>query len=321
MRYFVLAAAMLLLTQAPAAAQNRNRQAEQTQRETRTLAIGANGSLDLETVSGNITVTGGNGRDATVEITKISRGRTDADAQTGMKDVTVEVDVRGERATVRARYPDRGRLPRDVSVTVSYVVTAPAGTRLNAHTVGGDVKINGIRGELTADTVGGNVAVTDAGQLVSALTVGGDITVRNSSSDGTLKAETVGGNIRIEQTKARRVTAGTIGGDITARDVTCDGIDIGTMSGNVEFSGPLARGGRYDVHTQSGNVHVMPSGGAGYELQAQTFSGNIRTDGSIQLRGSPSSRGPRREIRGNVGDGSAVVIARTFSGSVTVGGK
>jgi DUF4097 and DUF4098 domain-containing protein YvlB len=320
MRYFTLVAAILLLTHAPAAAQDRNRR-EQTQRETRTLAVGANGSLDLDTVSGNITITAGNNRDTTVEIVKTSRGRTDADVQRGLSDVTIEVDVRGERASVRARYPDQDRRSRDVNVTVSYTVTTPAGTRINAHTVGGDVKVTGINGELTASTVGGNVTVTDAGQLVSAGTVGGDVIVRNARSDGTLKAETVGGNIRVEGTRARRLVASSVGGEITVRDVTCDNLDVGTMSGNVEFSGPLAKSGRYDLHTQSGNVSVTASGGAGYELQAQTFSGTIHTDSSMRLQGSSSRRGPRREVRGSVGDGSAVVIARTFSGDVTVSGK
>ena len=319
MRYVAFASLMLLVLHTPATAQNRSRQAEQTQRENRTLSIGPNGSLDLEAISGNITVNAATSRDTTLEIIKVSRGRTDAEAQSGMNQVTVEVDVRGERASVRTHYPDRGR-SRDIDVSVSYVVTTPAGTRLNAHSVGGNVKVSGIRGELTAASIGGNVDVDDAAKLVSATTVGGDITIRNSRTDETLRAETVGGNIRIEGTKTRRLTASTVGGDITARDVTCDGLDVGTMSGNVEFSGPLARGGRYDLHTQSGNVRVMPSGG-GYELQAQTFSGDIRTDSTIQVQGTSKSRGPRHEIRGSVGDGSAVIIARTFSGNVTVSGK
>jgi DUF4097 and DUF4098 domain-containing protein YvlB len=295
--------------------QRSTQQPGRSERETRTLAIGATGSLDLETIGGDIVVTRGNGQDTTVEIVKSARRGSDADAQQALKDVTVTVDVRGQRATVRANYPDR-KLPSDV--TVSYTVTAPAGTRVNAHTVGGDVKVSGIQGELTASTIGGGVTITDAARLVSANTVGGDISLTRANAEMTLKAETVGGNIRIQQAASRRLAANTVGGNITATEITSASVDIGTISGNVEFSGPIAKSGRYDLHTQSGTVRVMPTGGSGFELDARTFSGTISAGGSIQSQGS-TGRGPSRELRTVIGDGSAVVNARTFSGDVVVG--
>jgi hypothetical protein len=316
MRHFFTAIAIVLLIHAPALAQNRNRQPQRTERETRTLALGASGSLELGTVAGTIVVNRGNGQDTVVEIVKEARSsRSDADAEQAWKEVTVHVDVRGERATVLAEYPDRRKSD---GVSVSYTVTAPAGTRLNAETVGGDIKINGIRGELSAKTVGGTITVTDAGQVVALATIGGDISLTGANTDGTLKAETVGGSIRIQQTKARRLAANTVGGDITATDLTAENVDIGTMSGNLQFSGPIAKAGRYDLHTQSGNVHVTPAGGSGFELQASTFSGSITTGTSMQVQGS-TTRGPHREVRAVIGDGSAVVIARAFSGDVVVG--
>ena len=93
------------------------------------------------------------------------------------------------------------------------------------------------------------------------------------------------------------------------------------MSGNVTFSGPVAKSGRYELHAQSGDVLFTPSGEGGYELQARTFSGDIRTDVPLKLQGTISGRVPRREVRGTVGDGGATIIARTFSGDVIVGKK
>jgi DUF4097 and DUF4098 domain-containing protein YvlB len=315
MRHLFAAIAIVLLIHAPALAQNRNRQPQRTERETRTLALGANGSLDLETVGGTIVVNRGSSQDTVVEIVKEARSRSDADAEQALKGVTVNVDVRGQRATVQAVFPDR---QRSGDVTVSYTVTTPAGTRLNAETVGGDVRISGIRGELSASSVGGTITVTDAGQVVSLTTIGGNISLTGADTDNTLKVETVGGSIRIQQTKARRLAANAVGGDITATDLTAENVDIGTMSGNLQFSGPIAKAGRYDLHTQSGNVHVTPAGGSGFELQARTFSGSITTGASMSVQGS-TTRGPNREVRGMIGDGSAVVIARTFSGDVVVG--
>ena len=53
--------------------QDRNYRVEQKDTETKTLQLGANGSLELKNVSGDITVTAGSGRDATVEIVRLSK--------------------------------------------------------------------------------------------------------------------------------------------------------------------------------------------------------------------------------------------------------
>ncbi len=87
------------------AEQNRDFRAEQTDKTTRTIALGPTGSLELRNISGPISVTAGSGKDVTIEIVRTSRGRTDADAKNGLQQVTVDVDHRGERATVNARYP------------------------------------------------------------------------------------------------------------------------------------------------------------------------------------------------------------------------
>src|SRR5258708_490147 len=76
-------------TSSGAFAQNRDFRSEQTQRETRNLQLGAAGALDLRNVSGDITVTAGSARDVTIEIVRVSRARTDADAKRGLEQVTV----------------------------------------------------------------------------------------------------------------------------------------------------------------------------------------------------------------------------------------
>jgi hypothetical protein len=94
------------------------------------------------------------------------------------------------------------------------------------------------------------------------------------------------------------------------------------MGGDVTYSGTISRSGRYELHTNGGNVTFMPSGNVGFELQASTFAGEIRTEGvPLTLQGSVTGRGPNRSLRGTSGDGSAVVILRTFSGNVVVGKK
>ena len=83
--------------------QDKDFHVEQTDRQTKTLAIGANGSLELKNIVGDITVKAGGGREATVEIVRVSRGQTDADA----KARTRTRDGRSDDAR-RSRVGDRG---------------------------------------------------------------------------------------------------------------------------------------------------------------------------------------------------------------------
>jgi DUF4097 and DUF4098 domain-containing protein YvlB len=296
------------------ARQARTFKVEKTDRETRTLAIGPSGALDLETHSGDITVTAGTGRDASIEIIRRSRGRTDADVQLGLEQVKATVDLRPDRARVRALYPDRPA--NSYSVDVSYVVTAPAGTHVTASTISGNVTVKGIRGDVSADVTSGRVDL--AGSRVSqAKTISGTITLTDVETDGSLDVRTVSGTVTLQNVKARRVTADAVAsGNVTARNVVCDSATLKTLAGDVDFSGTLSKNGRYELTAFSGTVRFTPAGSAGFELQASTFSGDIRPDPSMTFRDVSLSR---RSLRGTFGDGSAIVVLKTFSGNVAVG--
>src|SRR5688572_7210605 len=64
---------------------------EQTARETRTVKVGANGSIELHNIAGDIVVTAGGGDTATIDILKTSRGSSDADARELLGLVPVEI--------------------------------------------------------------------------------------------------------------------------------------------------------------------------------------------------------------------------------------
>lgn len=293
--------------------QDRNFRSEQKDTETKTLQLGQNGSLELKNVSGNITVTAGSGRDTTVQIVRTSKGRTDADAKLGLERIKVNVDARGDRATVEAVYPNENRAP--YSVSVDYTVTTPAGTRLTVKSVSGDVAVKGINGDLAVDVVSGGIHLTDTNSVSSATTISGDVVVTNANVNGTMTVSAVSGNMTLNQVKCRKLSASVISGDVSAKDVACDSAELKSMSGEVDYVGSLAKSGRYDLQAHSGNVHLTVTGSVGFELQASTFSGTVRLDPPLQLQRSTLSR---KSARGTVGDGSAVVTATAFSGDVVI---
>jgi DUF4097 and DUF4098 domain-containing protein YvlB len=293
--------------------QDRNFRVEQRDSETKTLQLGANGSLELKNVSGNITVTAGSGRDTTVQIVRLSKGRTEADAKLGLDRVKVQVDARGDRATVDATYPNENRPP--YSVSVDYTVTAPAGTRLTVRSISGNTVVKGITGDVSADVVSGGIRISDAGSVSSATTISGDVQITNASVKGSMNVSTVSGTMTLDQIKCQRLSGSVISGEVHAKDVACDNAELKSLSGSVDYTGPLTKNGRYELQTHSGNVHVTITGSVGFELQASTFSGQVRLDPPLELQRSTMTR---KSARGTVGDGSAVVTATAFSGDVVI---
>ncbi len=210
--------------------QDRNFRAEQKDSQTKTAAIGANGSLDLKNVSGDVIVNAGGGRDATIEIVRVSHGRTDADAKTGLDRVHVDVTTRSDRTTVEAVYPSENRPP--YSVSINYTVTAPAGTRVNVSSVSGDVSVKGITGDVAVSVISGGIRLDNA-NVSSATTISGDVTGTHLSTTGAMTISSVSGTTTLTQIKCKRLSASVVSGDVIARDVTCDNAELKNISGDV----------------------------------------------------------------------------------------
>jgi DUF4097 and DUF4098 domain-containing protein YvlB len=97
--------------------------------------------------------------------------------------------------------------------------------------------------------------------------------------------------------------------------VECGALEASSVSGDVRFTGPFARNGRYEMTSHSGEVEVTVTGGTGFELEATTFSGEIRGLDALRLASLEKSR---RSVRGTYGDGSAAVELTSFSGSIVL---
>jgi hypothetical protein len=296
---------------------------EQVERTTRTLKVGANGELQLANISGDIVITRGGGNDVSVEIIKTARGRTDEDARELLQLVQVEVVERGGRAEVKTQYPQgdemRRNNRRNFNVSVAYNVTAPAGIRLRASSISGSITARDIRGELSAESVSGNVRVFNGGRISSAKSISGNVELNDTEIDGNFSASSASGSVVLRKVKARLLDLGSISGDVLLDDVDCQQVEAQTVSGNVRFGGPVAKGGRYELSSHSGNVTLALGGSAGFEIEATSFSGSVRSDFTFTSSSKDSGSSQwRRTIRGVYGDGSAVLDITTFSGNIVI---
>ena len=296
---------------------------EQTERTTKTLRLGPNGTLALGNIAGDIVVTRGGGADTVVEIVKTARGRDVNDARELLQLVPVDVTERAGRADVRTRYPSgedaRRHSRRNINVTVAYNVTAPVGTRISVESISGSVRVTDIKGDVTASSVSGNVRISGAARVGSAKSISGMVEIADSQMDGLLEASSVSGDVVLRRVNARRVQAGSVSGHIKLEDAQSERISASTTSGGVWYSGSLERNGRYELKSFSGEVRAALAGNTGFEVEATSFSGEVRTDFPITTRGTqPDRRGRRTTLNGTYGDGAAVLDLSTFSGSIVI---
>ena len=138
-------------------------------------------------------------------------------------------------------------------------------------------------------------------------------------TDGALDVQSVSGNVDAPQGDRAAHRRRQRQRRVIVQDVQCDRIEAHSVSGNVEFGGTLAKGGRYELNSHSGDVRIVASGGDRVRARSQF----VQRLGP--LRPAPEASGRSRHgivrappIHGVFGDGSAVLNVTTFSGSVVV---
>lgn len=303
----------------------RDNRVEQTERVSHAFKIGGSGELQVSNLSGDITITRGGGNEVRVEAVKTARARTEEQARELLPVVRVDFSERAGRAEVKAIYPREHFGPsnqRNVSVSVAYAITAPQGTRINVRSVSGNIKVTGVKGELSLVSVSGDVRVFEGARISTASSTSGDVEIRDLQSDTPVEARSISGNITIAQSRAPRMELGTVSGSVTIDNVQAAQIEAQSLSGDLNVAFPFAKNGRYDITSHSGNVRIALMNDTGFELDANSFSGNVQAAVTLVERsgGADDSgrRGRTRRVRGKFGDGTALLDITTFSGNVII---
>jgi hypothetical protein len=309
-----LAAAVLLATSIaiPAAAQT-----ELTEKFAKTVHLDANGTFDLTNITGNIVVTGGGGRDVTIDaIKRVQRPNPNA-ARALMQMIDIQVVEQAGRVEVRTVFPR----PRNFPGSVDFTISVPADASVTLKTITGSIRATNIKGELRADAVAGTISVAGVTKLEALKCVTGDVEITDAAAVDPVMASTVSGNITVRRLKARAIQLGSVSGNIVLEDAVADRLAVRTVQGNLDFAGDLARNGRYEFNSHSGDIHVALSGATGFELLANTFSGSVHSDFAMARRNGGEGQAPvqgQGVIRGAFGDASAMLGLRAFSGNISI---
>lgn len=287
-----------------------------TEHITKTFKVGPNGSVDIAAISGDVIVREGGADTVTVDAVKSVRSRSADEARQQMANTNVTMNQAGNRVEVRINYTGRNN-----HASVDFEVTAPAGTSVIAKSISGDVQVKNIKGDVRVESVSGSVAAIGTPNLSSIKTVSGDLELVGLAIASDVAISTISGDLKLRNIKARVVNAESVSGEMILTDITCDRATVKSVSGDIEYNGPLAKGGRYEMKTHSGDIRLTMPTDAGFEIEAQSWSGEVRSDLAVTTRAGGSvmgGPGQKKGLRGTHGDGSAWLALGTFSGDITV---
>lgn len=247
-------------------------------------------------VSGGTRIAVGTDGIVRIQATKRVRGSSPEKAKRLLQNVEVRMEQQGEVIDVRPHLYEQDRgwmdLFRGGRVSVDLVITVPRESSIEAHTVSGDLELDGLRGAIEVQSVSGDVTIRDVQGLLSLRSVSGDV----SCSDfcGRAEANTVSGDLRLERCRVQ-------------------GADVVTVSGDLELTGALEPGSEHRFKTISGKVDLCLSGGA-YEIGYKTMSGDVTLEAEGRV-----TRDGRRDRTVIVGQGGgAKVMVKTVSGDLAV---
>ena len=170
-------------------------------------------------------------------------------------------------------------------------LTVPRGATVEVEAQTGHVEVSGVA-QARVKVLSGDVDVRRVTRSVEVSCLSGDVSV--SESAGPVRVDTVSGDV-----EARNLRTTSAGDNLEAKsvsgDVTIEGVGHGNVtgeatSGQILYTGALARGGSYDFRTISGDVTLELPANASFNLHAKVVvSGEIVTDFPVKMSGAPAS--------------------------------
>ena len=294
----------------------------------RTLSVTGAVALEVQSGSGSIRVEPGSAGSVRVSA-RLKAGTSwlaGGDVEKRIRQIEQNPPIEQQGNTIRVgRFADDD-LARNISI--SYEVTVPADTALEAHTGSGSIMVGAIKGPAEVKSGSGSVTVGRVGGSVQASTGSGSIKVEGAASleastgsgsisaaavAGPTKASSGSGSITITQAGKGDVSVSAASGSIRITGV--DGAArVNSSSGGITMDGRPA--GPWSVHTSSGGISITVPPDAAFDLDARTNSGSI--DSAHPVTMEVTGRIDKRRIQGKVRGGGPLIEASCSSGSIRI---
>lgn len=265
-------------------------------------------NLNVRTSGGGISVTGGAGDEARVEVyVRGNNGGSNLskeEIEDRLKEYELSVKKEGETISCVAKRKSEGGWNNwKNGLSISFKIYTPEKISTDLVTSGGGISLKNLTGNLGFTTSGGGLKLQNLGGNVKGRTSGGGLVLKKL--DGTIKATTSGGGIRAEEISGDFVTS-TSGGSIKLEDITAS-VKASTSGGGIDAD--IKSLGKYlSLSTSAGSIHVrMPMDkGMDLDLDGQRvkvptlskFSGTVEKD---RVKGSLNGGGIAVKMDANSG--------------------
>ena len=262
------------------------------------LPIGPGGEVEIEVLSGTVTVEAWNQN--MVEVT--------GTLGDGVEELEVEGDEGGVSIDVEHDEHYHGKQAVDTDLTIRM----PAGASLDVETVSAMVSVSGINGEVDLETVSGSIEVAGKPASLDVETVSGNILIAAAPAEcdvasvsGKIEIEAAGGSLDVEN----------VSGKIMVNGGFIDEGDFSSVSGNITIHADPRPDGSLDAETMSGVITLLIEPGLVASFDLTTFSGSIENQIGPQPRRT-SKYTPGKELYFNTGSGGPSISLESFSGSI-----
>jgi DUF4097 and DUF4098 domain-containing protein YvlB len=232
-------------------------------RQTYALAPGA--TVEINSVSGGVTVETSESSQAEVEIVRTARSREDLDCR------QFKVETSPDR--LRLDGNDERRQCRNVQVHQTLTLRLPRRVNLDVNSVSGNVRVGALEGWAHLNSISGNASVERTVGEAVFNSISGSATVAQASGKATFSS--ISGRVRVNlmRLSAEGVRVNSVSGavDVGLPDGANADIRVRSISGEVTSDVPgltinKLEGGGFD-----GRV-----GGGGTQLTFNSISGNVR---------------------------------------------
>ena len=272
-------------------------------------SLDVTGVLDLEvsTASGDITVRrGGNGFVQVTGRIRVNRRADDPRGTLQTIQADPPIEQNGNRIRIGRNSDQDRQLMRNVSI--SYEITVPVDTEVQARSGSGDLEIMEVAGPVDVTSGSGDLDLSDIGGDVEARTGSGDITAEGIA--GSFQAQAGSGDIEVEQSGPGNIEISTGSGDIEIHNIR-GGLRASSGSGDIDVDGEPTDDWR--LTASSGGITLDLPAQFGFDLDAETSSGSISMDQPITTRNLRRNR-----LSGQVNGGGVGIRLRTSSGSIRI---
>ena len=263
-----------------------------------TYPIGPGAEVDIDVLSGTVTIVAGS--DGVVEVT----------GTLGDGVESLEIDGDEDGVYIEVEYDEHYHGKQQVDTDL--MIRVPAGVVLSVETVSASISVDGVTGELDLETVSGSVDIATMPAALDVESVSGNISVESAPADsdissvsGKIEIRAAGGSIDVENVSGKSMIYGGI----------IDDGDLESVSGDITCHAIPGPDGSLDIETMSGTITLMIDTTLVASFDLSTFSGSIENQvGPEPTRTSKYT--PGKELYFNTGSGGPNISLESFSGSI-----